>query len=199
LKNLHRINREIKSPQVRLIDETGTHLGIFDISEALTIAFNRGLDLVEVSPNANPPVCKIMDYSKYKYELQKKEQMAKKLHKKIEVKELRLHISISPHDLQTKIRRAREFLSDGNKVKFRVIFRGRENAFTNKGEELLNKCIEYLKDISIIEKPVTLERNVMEVVIVPNRMGKGGSGGEVKNPQGGSQASKNNSVGQDKV
>ncbi|MFN7182015.1 MAG: translation initiation factor IF-3 [Planctomycetota bacterium] len=197
MKNFHRINRTIRSRQVLLIDETGKNLGIVSLEEALKISESRGYDLVEVAPSAVPPVCKVMDYGKYKYQLQKREKEAKKAHKKIELKELRLHISISNHDLETKVRRAREFLSDGNKVKFTVFFRGREVALASKGEELLNRCIEYLKDISIIEKPINKEGNIMMVVLAPQKKGvKGGkSHAEVKNSQSSLETDKNNSQG----
>lgn len=203
MANYHRINRQIRSPQIRLIDETGKNLGIVNIEEALKIAEARGYDLVEVSPSAIPPVCKIMDYGKYKYELQKREKQAKKAQKRIELKELRLRISISDHDLETKIRRAREFLEDGNKVKFNLMFRGREIELTEKGEGLLKRCIEYLKDISIIEKPINKDGRIMMVVLSPlpkKVTSKGGSGdAEVKNPQSGSKKSENNGEGQNQI
>ncbi len=199
--NLHRINRFIKSRQVRLIDEEGKNLGIVNIEEALKIAESRGYDLVEVSPSAVPPVCRMMDYGKYKYELQKKEKMAKKAQKKVELKELRLGIAISDHDLGTKIRRAKEFLQDGDKVKFTLMFKGREMGLIGRGEELLKRCIEYLKDISIIEKPVVREGRRMMVVLAPQKkLSKGGNvNAEVKNPQVGGKKDQNNGEGQSKI
>ncbi len=194
MKNIHRVNREIKCRQLILIDETGKNLGVMNLEEALKISESRGYDLVEVAPSAVPPVCKMMDYGKYKYELRKREKRAKKAHKKIEVKEIRLRTTISSHDLATKLNRAREFLQEGNKVKFAVFFRGRENTIASKGEELLNKCVEYLKDISIIEKPINKEGYIMITVLAPKKVKtKGGKeNAEVKNTQGSIQADKNN-------
>ncbi|NLX61140.1 MAG: translation initiation factor IF-3 [Tissierellia bacterium] len=156
------INEEIRDKEVRLIDVDGTQIGIVPVKKALVLAYERRLDLVKVAPNAKPPVCKIMDYGKYKYELAKKEKEAKKKQKVINVKEVRLTPSIEEHDLKVKAKRANEFLKNGDRVKVSVRFRGRELGHIEIGREVLMKFAELTKDNGVIEKQPKMEgRNMV--------------------------------------
>ncbi len=158
------INEKIKSKEVRLIDETGKQLGIVQTFDAIRMARERDLDLVEVSPKATPPVCKIMDYGKYKYQIAKKAQEAKKKQTVIQIKEMKLGLKIEEHDLGFKIRHMREFLDDGCKVKIIIMFRGREILHMDMGEKLTGKIIDALKDIGELEqKPKFDGRNIVMV------------------------------------
>lgn len=163
IKNIN-INEKIKSKEVRLIDETGKQLGIVQTFDAIRMARERDLDLVEVSPKATPPVCKIMDYGKYKYQIAKKAQEAKKKQTVIQIKEMKLGLKIEEHDLGFKIRHMREFLDDGCKVKIIIMFRGREILHMDMGEKLTGKIIDALKDIGELEqKPKFDGRNIVMV------------------------------------
>ncbi|SNZ07074.1 bacterial translation initiation factor 3 (bIF-3) [Persephonella hydrogeniphila] len=164
-----RVNRQIRAKEVRLIDEKGQNLGVVPVEEALRIAEEKNLDLVEVSPNANPPVCKIMDYGKYKFEQKKKEKEAKKKQKaKMQnVKEIKFRIKIEDHDYQTKVRHIREFIEEGDKVKVWIWFRGRENVHPELGEKLAQRIIEDLSDIAKVEKPPKKEGRNMLFTLVP--------------------------------
>ncbi|MBK3332973.1 translation initiation factor IF-3 [Persephonella atlantica] len=164
-----RVNRQIRAREVRLIDENGQNLGIVPLEEALRIAEEKNLDLVEVSPNAKPPVCKIMDYGKYKFEQKKKEREAKKKQKaKMQnVKEIKFRIKIEDHDYQTKVRHIREFIEEGDKVKVWIWFRGRENVHPELGEKLANRIIEDVSDIAKVEKPPKKEGRNMLFTLVP--------------------------------
>ncbi|WP_457626698.1 translation initiation factor IF-3 [Persephonella sp.] len=164
-----RVNRQIRAKEVRLIDEKGQNLGIVPTEEALRIAEEKNLDLVEVSPNANPPVCKIMDYGKYKFEQKKKEKEAKKKQKaKMQnVKEIKFRIKIEDHDYKTKVRHIREFIEEGDKVKVWIWFRGRENVHPELGEKLAHRIIEDLSDIAKVEKPPKKEGRNMLFTLVP--------------------------------
>lgn len=156
------INEEIRAKELRVIAADGTQLGIMSREEALALSEEKRLDLVCISPKANPPVCKILDYGKYKYELQKKEKEAKKKQKTIEVKEVRLSPNIDSNDLNTKVAAARKFLEKGNKVKVALRFRGREMAHVQSSKHILDDFAEQLKDIAVIEKPAKLEgRSIM--------------------------------------
>ena len=158
------INEKIKSKEVRLIDESGKQLGIVQTFDAIRMARERDLDLVEVSPKATPPVCKIMDYGKYKYQIAKKAQEAKKKQTVIQIKEMKLGLKIEEHDLGFKIRHMREFLDDGCKVKIIIMFRGREILHMDMGEKLTGKIIDALKDIGELEqKPKFDGRNIVMV------------------------------------
>lgn len=148
-----RVNRAIRARQVRVIDEDGKQLGIFTIQEALNIAEERDLDLVEVAPHATPPVCRLLDYGKYCYEQAKREREARKAQKTSMLKEIRLRPKTDDHDLETKARRAREFLLDGDKVKITVRFRGRERSHPELGQRILEQLIGLLKDVAEIEHP----------------------------------------------
>ena len=157
-------NEKIRAREVRLIDEEGKQLGIVPTFEALKLARERELDLVEISPKASPPVCKIMDYGKFKYQLAKKAHEAKKKQTVIQVKEMKLGLKIEEHDLATKIRHMREFLTDGDKVKLTIMFRGREILHKNMGENLALKIIEALKGIGSLEqKPKFDGRNIIMI------------------------------------
>lgn len=147
----------------------GSQLGIVPIRKAMEIAFERKLDLVKVAPNAKPPVCKIMDYGKYKYELAKKEKEAKKKQKVINVKEIRLTPSIEDHDLKVKAKRANEFLDDGDRVKVSVRFRGRELGHTEIGKDVLMKFAELTKDHGAIEKQPKMEGRNMVMFLVSKK------------------------------
>ncbi|MDM7273928.1 MAG: translation initiation factor IF-3 [Sulfurihydrogenibium azorense] len=160
------MNNQIRVKEVRLIDEDGKNLGIVPIDEALRLAKEKNLDLVEVSPNANPPVCKIMDYGKYKFEQKKKEKEAKKKQHVQEVKEMKFKLNIEKHDYETKIKHIREFIQDGDKVRVWIWFRGRENVHPELGDKLAQKIIEDVSDIAVVEKtPVKEGRNMMFTLI----------------------------------
>lgn len=159
------INDQIRDKELRIISETGEQLGIMSAREAQILANGKNLDLVKISPNAKPPVCKIMDYGKYKYEQARKEKEAKKKQKVLEVKEIRVTPNIEEHDFGFKSKNARKFLQDGNKVKITVRFRGREVNNSKAGEMVLNKFIENLEDVSIVEKSPKLEgRNMFTIL-----------------------------------
>ncbi|MEN6295578.1 MAG: translation initiation factor IF-3 [Chloroherpetonaceae bacterium] len=162
----NKINDEIRAKEVRLIDEDGKMLGIVPFLQALRMAEEKELDLVEISPNANPPVCKILDYSKFIYEQQKREKTQKKQQTSQEIKELRFTWRTASHDFDFKVRHAREFLEEGSKVKATVMFRGREIAHREVGEDLLNKFIEVLSDIAKIDTPVKLDGKRMSVILI---------------------------------
>ncbi len=159
------INRQIRAKEVQLIGENGEKLGVISLQDALTRAEEKNLDLVLVAPNTNPVVCKIMNYGKYKFEQAKKEKEAKKKQKVLEIKELRVTPNIEEHDFGFKSKNARKFLTDGNKVKITVRFRGREVNNTKSGEIVLNKFIENLEDVAIVEKKPKLEgRNMFTIL-----------------------------------
>jgi translation initiation factor IF-3 len=162
-----RVNERIRVPQVRLIDTTGEQIGIVPTREALKIALEKGFDLVEISPTARPPVCKIMDYGKYKYELNKKAKSAKKKQHIIHLKEMRLRPKIEEHDYQFKLKHVREFLEKGNKVKVHVEFRGREMAHKELGEKIIQKLEEDLKDIASIEQRPKFEGRSLSLTFTP--------------------------------
>jgi translation initiation factor IF-3 len=152
---------------VRLIDEDGSQLGITPVEEALRIAEDRGLDLVEVAPNARPPVCRIMDYGKYKYEESKKQKKAQKKQHIIQIKEIKLRPKTEEHDFQFKLRHARKFLEERNKVKFTLIFRGRELQHKDRGQRLLEKVAGEVEDIGVIENGPKLEGRNMIMIVAP--------------------------------
>uniref|UniRef100_A0A7C2AS84 Translation initiation factor IF-3 n=1 Tax=Thermomicrobium roseum TaxID=500 RepID=A0A7C2AS84_THERO len=164
-----RVNERIRVPEVRLIDETGQHLGIFRTEEALRLARERGLDLVEVQPNATPPVCRIMDYGKYRYEESRRERESRKRQKTIEVKEIRLRPRIDMHDLETKVRQIQQFLADGAKVKVTVLFRGREIVYQELGERVLQKVLELLGPRAMVEQAPHLEGRTLVMFLAPGR------------------------------
>ena len=159
------INRQIRAKEVQLIGETGEKLGVVLFQDALSKAEDKNLDLVLVAPNATPPVCKIMNYGKYKFEQAKKEKEAKKKQKVLEVKEIRVTPNIEEHDFGFKAKNARKFIEDGNKVKITVRFRGREVNNSKAGENVLNKFILALEDVANVEKAPKLEgRNMFTIL-----------------------------------
>lgn len=157
----------ISVPEVRLIDETGENVGVVNTGEAVDRAFDVGLDLVEVSPNVDPPVCKILDYGKYKYEEQKKANVARKKQKVIEVKEIKMRPGIDVHDYDVKMRSMQKFLSEGDKVKVTLRFRGREMAHQDRGFKVLKRVQDDLDEISKVEQFPTVEGRQMIMVIAP--------------------------------
>ena len=158
-------NRQIRAKEVQLISEKGEKLGVIPLEEALEKAEERNLDLVLVAPNSKPPVCKIMNYGKYKFEQAKREKEAKKKQKVLEIKEIRITPNIEKHDFDFKAKNARKFLTDGNKVKITVRFRGREVNNSVAGEVVLNKFIENLEDISQVERKPKLEGRNMFIIL----------------------------------
>ena len=159
------INGQIRAKEVQLISETGEKLGVVPLAKALDIAGEKKLDLVLVSPNSQMPVCKIMNYGKYKFEQSKKEKEAKKKQKVQETKEIRITPNIEEHDFGFKAKNARKFLEDGNKVKITVRFRGRELNNTKLGEDVLNKFIANLEDVSVVERKPKLEGKNMFIIL----------------------------------
>ncbi|MFN2418236.1 MAG: translation initiation factor IF-3 [Candidatus Limnocylindria bacterium] len=162
-----RINELIRIREVRVIDDEGEQLGVMPTAEALALAQEKGLDLVEVAPTAVPPVCRILDYGQYKYELQKREREQKKKQKSQTFKEVRLAVKIDVHDLKTKARRAAEFLDKGDRVKVTVRFRGREISHSNLGRDLLMRTAEVLSEHGTIERQPLLEGRSMYIVLAP--------------------------------
>ena len=163
------INGQIRAKEVQLISDNGEKLGMVPLARALELAEEKKLDLVLVSPNAQVPVCKIMNYGKYKFEQSKKEKEAKKKQKVQETKELRITPNIEEHDFGFKAKNARKFLEDGNKVKITVRFRGRELNNTKMGESVLNKFIENLADVSTVEKSPKLEGKNMFIILATKK------------------------------
>ena len=163
------INGQIRAKEVQLIGDNGEKVGVISLREALQKAEDKNLDLVLVAPNANPPVCKIMNYGKYKFEQAKKEKEAKKKQKVLEVKEIRVTPNIEEHDFSFKAKNAKKFLQDGNKVKITVRFRGREVNNSKAGENVLNKFIEALEEVANVEKAPKLEgRNMFTILAKKN-------------------------------
>ena len=159
------INGQIRAKEVQLIGDNGEKVGVISLNEALEKAEEKNLDLVLVAPNANPPVCKIMNYGKYKFEQAKKEKEAKKKQKSFEIKEIRVTPNIEEHDFSFKSKNAKKFIQDGNKVKITVRFRGREVNNSKAGEVVLNKFIEDMSDIAVVEKAPKLEgRNMFTIL-----------------------------------
>jgi len=164
-----RINERIRVPQVRLIDDTGQQVGIMATSDALKIAQERELDLVEVAPDAKPPVCRVLDYSKYKYEQAQKVKAAKKHQQQITVREIKLRPKIAQHDYDTKKNHVARFLNAKDKVKVTIMFRGREMAHPERGEVLLNRLAEELKDLAVIEQRPQQDGRNMTMMLGPGK------------------------------
>ena len=163
------INEQIRDREIRLIGEDGEQLGIMSARDAMKLAREANLDLVKIAPTAKPPVCKIIDYGKYRYEQARREKEARKKQKTIEVKEIRLSPNIDTNDLNTKVNQARKFVSGGNKVKVAVRFRGRELAHTAVGKTILEDFAQKLLDIAVIDKPAKLEGKSMVMFLVEKR------------------------------
>lgn len=157
---------------MRLIDEQGAQLGIVSLREALTLAEQRGLDLMEVAPNAVPPVCRIVDYGKFRYEQTKKDREARKNQKQAELKEVRLKPKTDDHDLEVKAKQARKFLLAGDKVKFTVRFRGREIFHPDIGREMLEQMAEDLRDVATVEQKPLMEGRALSLLLAPNAKAK---------------------------
>lgn len=163
------VNHEIKAREVRLIGPDGKQLGIMPLKDALRYAQEAQLDLVKIASNAKPPVCKIMDFGKYKYEQSKREKEARKNQKVINIKEIRMNPTIDDHDFQVRLKSAVKFLKDGNKVKVSIKFRGRQMIHTKLGEDVLNKMVEHIQEVGIVEKPPTMEGRNMVMVLSPKQ------------------------------
>ena len=163
----HQLNDEIRDKEIRLIGADGAQLGIMSAAAANEMADEQGLDLVKISPNAVPPVCKIMDYSKFCFDQKKREKEAKKNQRVVEIKEIRMSPSIDTNDLNTKIKNAQKFLKEGNRVKVSVRFRGREMAHTNIGEKLLMDFAEACAELATMEKNPKLEGRFMGMFLAP--------------------------------
>jgi len=161
------VNEEIRVPQVRLIDENGEMLGVLSIRDALYKAFQAGLDLLEISPNAVPPVCKITDYGKFKYEAQKKANEARKKQKVVEIKEIKVRPNIDDHDYDVKMRQAKGFIGEGDKVKVTLRFRGREMAHQELGVKLLERIRTEMVELVKVEQMPRLENRQMIMVLAP--------------------------------
>ena len=162
-----KVNREIRATRVRVITHTGEQIGVLTLHEALARAEEEGLDLVEISSGSNPPVCKIINYGKFRYDQTKREKESKKAQHQVKVKEIKIKPNIDIHDLETKIRHAREFITKGNKVKVTCMFRGREMAHPEIGDKLLRKVCEDLDDIAMVESPSKLFGRMLIVILAP--------------------------------
>lgn len=161
------INEEIRAKELRVIDTDGTQLGVISREEALDLSEKKKLDLVCISPKANPPVCKILDYGKYKYELQKKEKEARKKQKTTQVKEIRLSTFIEDHDIMVKAKTGSKFLKDGDKLKISLRFRGRERDYVARGMEVMNKFAEAVSDVGVIDKKPNFEGRSLTMILTP--------------------------------
>ncbi|WP_107669060.1 translation initiation factor IF-3 [Cyanothece sp. BG0011] len=166
--NKHRVNNRIRAEEVRVVAENGDQVGIKPVAEAIDIAQEAGLDLVEVAPNASPPVCKIIDYGKFKYELQKKESLAKKNRTENTLKEVKLRYCTDTGDLNTKLRQARKFLENGSKVKFSMRFRGRERAFMKLGREKLDHIVDRLSDVANQDGNSNYNGHQLSIILEPS-------------------------------
>ncbi|NWF70291.1 MAG: translation initiation factor IF-3 [Chloroflexi bacterium] len=167
----YRINREIRAREVRLVidgaEGSSQNIGVVSLSQALQMAEERNLDLVEVAPNANPPVCRIMDFGKFQYEKQRRERKARKAQKVVEIKEIQLRPKTDDHHLGFKIRDAREWIQDGMKVRVRIRFRGREITHADIGRQRLDRIANELKDVAIVEQSPNMEGGTMLMVLAP--------------------------------
>ena len=163
------INGQIGDKEVRVIAENGDQLGVMPVKEAMKLAQEAELDLVKIAPKAQPPVCKIIDYGKYRYELARKEKEAKKKQKTVEVKEVRISPNIDTNDLNTKVNNAKKFIAKGNKVKVTLRFRGREMAHMQQSKHILDDFAEMLAEVAVVEKPAKLEGRSMSMVLTEKR------------------------------
>jgi translation initiation factor IF-3 len=167
ISNRSRINEEIRAKEVRLIGEAGEQLGVFPLREALDIAREHNVDLVEVAPQADPPVCRLLDYGKYIYERARKAREARKSQKAVEMKEMRLRPKTGEHDINFKVNRMRGFLGEGFKVKVRVLFRGREITYPEIAQQMLTEIAAGLTDVAVVENYPRLEGRSMFMVLAP--------------------------------
>ena len=164
---MHQLNEDIRDSEIRLIGSTGEQLGIMSAAQAQRIADEQGLDLVKISPQATPPVCKLMDYGKFRFEQGKREKEAKKNHHVVEIKEIRMSPGIDVGDFNTKLKNAQKFLADGNRVKVSVRFRGREMAHTDIGKDLLVRFAEQCAEVATLDKEPKLEGRSMSIFLSP--------------------------------
>ncbi len=155
--------------EVRVIGEDGEQLGVLPLKKAIELAFEKGLDLVEISPNAEPPVCRIIDFGKFRFERERKAKEAKKNQKQVEIKEIRFTATIEEHDIEVKLKKAREFLEDGDKVLFKLRFRGREIVHSDVGVQLFEKIIQDLDDVGIVEKRPFIEGKFLTMMMISKR------------------------------
>ena len=162
-----RSNNRISSPEVQVIESDGQNLGVLSTNEAISIAKNQGLDLIEIAPNANPPVCKIMDMGKYKYDAQKKANLAKKKQKIVSLKEIKMRPVTETQDYEFKVKNAKKFISKGDKVKFTIRFKGRELQHSHLGNELMTKIKEDMKEVGKVELHPKFDGKQMIMVIQP--------------------------------
>ncbi|NLL61258.1 MAG: translation initiation factor IF-3 [Candidatus Atribacteria bacterium] len=168
-KSNFRVNQEIKAQKVRLISHDGKQLGVVDREAALEEAQKANLDLVEVSPDANPPVCRIMDYGKYRYTVEKRAKSGKKKQRSTTLKEIKMRPNIGEHDYQFKVKQVQNFLQDDNRVKVTVMFRGREMKFVELGQELLDRVISETKESAKVERKPKLEGRNMTLILISNK------------------------------
>ena len=166
---MHQLNEDIRDSEIRLIGSTGEQLGIMSAAQAQSLADDRQLDLVKIAPTAKPPVCKIVDYGKYRYELARKEKEAKKKQRTIEIKEIRMSPNIDTNDLNTKVSAARKFLTKGNKVKVTLRFRGREMAHMQTTKHILDDFAQMLSDVAVVEKAPKVEGRTMTMFLTEKR------------------------------
>jgi len=161
------VNERIRARECRLVDEQGNQLGIKPVSEALSLAKSKGLDLIEVAPTANPPVCKIMDYGKYKYEQERREREARKKHHTTEMKGIKMRPGTDEHDFQFKLRHTLRFLEEGDKVKVTVVFRSREITHPDIAKRALDRFAEAASHLAVVEKPPSMEGRTMTMILSP--------------------------------
>lgn len=164
-----RINDRIKAKKIRLISEEGEQIGVVDLQRGLDESREKGVDLVEVAPQADPPVCRIMDYNKYKYKQEKKRQKAKKSQSTTELKQIRVRPNIEEHDYKVKLKHLRRFLNNGNRARISLMFKGRERAHPEMGRKILDKFLEDLSDIGEVEDPPTLKGRFMVTLLEPKK------------------------------
>ncbi|MEO0184280.1 MAG: translation initiation factor IF-3 [candidate division WOR-3 bacterium] len=172
IKNLPRVNTEIRTEKVKLVDENRQYMGIFDTSIALRIARERGLDLVEVSPEAQPPVCRLMNFGRYVYEKKRQERESRKHQHQTQVREMRMSMKISDHDYQVKMNKIKEFLEKGDRVKVKLRLRGRELIHAHLGMNLVERVIKDLESIAKEEAPPKQEEQIISVTLIPQRVKK---------------------------
>jgi translation initiation factor IF-3 len=174
-----KINREIRAPKVRVIDKDGGQVGVLTLAEALAKAEGVGLDLVEIAPSADPPVCKIIDFGKYRYQLTKKEKEQKKSQHQVKVKEIKIKPNTDEHDLVTKMKHAREFIAKGNKVRLTCVFRGREMMHPEFGQRVVRRMCDDLSDVAAPESPARMLGRNLSVVLAPGAKKKAANGEKI--------------------
>ena len=162
-----RVNRDIRTPKVRVVTEDGEQLGVLTIQEALAKAHEMGLDLVEIAPNAAPPVCKLIDYGKFRYQQTKREKISKKATHQSKLKEIKFKPNIDKHDLDVKVSHAKEFIEKGHKVRFTCMFRGREIVFVENGRQIFDRILEQLKDVAVAESPAKMFGKTLTMTMAP--------------------------------